>query len=728
MSSRIITVCLPKKEFGIWMRCIRTNRFSLCTGKNGLLESREELHRGHLKGVRIRLGILGNTVCPLSIRTSSPFALSRCYESNSFSVANRPWKRLGPTKTKCTTSAERQQVADIESENKKDKEPNRENEKRLSRLFSEDSRKLLQLAHPERWRLAAAVGFLGVSSMVTMAAPFYLGRVIDVICANPVGDASATLTSLCAMLSGVFLCGATANAARVYLMQISGQQIVRNLRESLFSSILRQEVGFFDKTRTGELINRLSSDTALIGRSITENLSDGLRALAQATAGVGMMFYVSPSLATLVLGIVPPFAVLAVVCGRYLRKLSRMTQDSLAEATQLAEERIGNVRTVRAFGKEFTEVEKYISKVNYVFQLAKKEAVVRAGFFGATGLCGNLIVLTVLYKGGLLMGSDHMTVGELSSFLLYAFWVGVSIGGMSSFYSELMKGFGAGTRLWELLDRQPEFPLNEGFTLRPDQLKGALEFQDVTFSYPTRKDASIFQGLSLSVPAGSVMAVVGPSGSGKSTLVSLLLRLYDPDSGVITIDGRDVRELNPYWLRTNIGTVSQEPVLFSCSIAENIAYGALDPSQVTAEEIYRAAEFANANSFIQNFPKGFDTVVGEKGILLSGGQKQRIAIARALLKNPKILLLDEATSALDAENEHVVQEALDRLMDGRTVLIIAHRFSTIQNADAVAVLDQGRVVECGKHKQLLENPQGLFKKLMEKQAILQNSQRHLRNK
>ncbi|RXM98749.1 ATP-binding cassette sub-family B member 10, mitochondrial, partial [Acipenser ruthenus] len=553
----------------------------------------------------------------------------------------------------------------------------------------------------------AAVGFLGVSSMVTMAAPFYLGRVIDVICANPVGDASATLTSLCAMLSGVFLCGATANAARVYLMQISGQQIVRNLRESLFSSILRQEVGFFDKTRTGELINRLSSDTALIGRSITENLSDGLRALAQATAGVGMMFYVSPSLATLVLGIVPPFAVLAVVCGRYLRKLSRMTQDSLAEATQLAEERIGNVRTVRAFGKEFTEVEKYISK---------------------TGLCGNLIVLTVLYKGGLLMGSDHMTVGELSSFLLYAFWVGVSIGGMSSFYSELMKGFGAGTRLWELLDRQPEFPLNEGFTLRPDQLKGALEFQDVTFSYPTRKDASIFQGLSLSVPAGSVMAVVGPSGSGKSTLVSLLLRLYDPDSGVITIDGRDVRELNPYWLRTNIGTVSQEPVLFSCSIAENIAYGALDPSQVTAEEIYRAAEFANANSFIQNFPKGFDTVVGEKGILLSGGQKQRIAIARALLKNPKILLLDEATSALDAENEHVVQEALDRLMDGRTVLIIAHRFSTIQNADAVAVLDQGRVVECGKHKQLLENPQGLFKKLMEKQAILQNSQRHLRNK
>lgn len=316
------------------------------------------------------------------------------------------------------------------------------------------------------------------------------------------------------------------------------------------------------------------------------------------------------------------------------------------------------------------------------------------------------------------MASEHMTVGELSSFLMYAFWVGISIAGMSSFYSELMKGFGAGARLWELLDRKPEFPLNEGIVLRPEQLKGQLEFQNVSFAYPTRKDAPIFQDLSLSVPAGSVMAVVGPSGSGKSTLVSLLLRLYDPVAGVITIDGHDVRDLNPYWLRSHIGTVSQEPVLFSCSIADNIAYGAPDSGTVTVQEIHRAAQIANAYEFVQGFPKGFDTVVGEKGVLLSGGQKQRIAIARALLKNPKILLLDEATSALDAENEFLVQEALERLMDGRTVLIIAHRLSTIQNADAVAVLDQRRVVECGQHAQLLGNRQGLFRKLMEKQAFL----------
>uniref|UniRef100_A0A4W4GAS6 ATP-binding cassette sub-family B member 10, mitochondrial n=1 Tax=Electrophorus electricus TaxID=8005 RepID=A0A4W4GAS6_ELEEL len=591
---------------------------------------------------------------------------------------------------------------------------------------SDDFRKLLQLANPERLRLTAAVGFLIVSSAVTMSAPFFLGQVIDTIYTSSSADFNDSLTSLCIMLAGVFLCGGAANAARVYLMQVSGQQIVRNLRESLFSSILRQEVGFFDKTSTGELINRLSADTALVGRALTDNLSDGLRSVAQALAGVSMMFYVSPNLASFVLMIVPPMAGMAVIYGRYLRSISKRTQDSLADATKLAEERISNLRTVRAFGKELTEVQKYVEKVEDVLHLAKKEAVLRAGFFGATGLSGNIIILSVLYKGGLLMASDHMTVGELSSFLMYAFWVGISIAGLSSFYSELMKGFGAGTRLWELMERKPEFPLNEGLVLRPAQLKGALEFRNVSFAYPTRKDAPIFQDLCLSVPAGSVMAVVGPSGSGKSTLVSLLLRLYDPDSGMVTVDGRDIRDLNPYWLRSHIGTVSQEPVLFSCSIAENIAYGATDLSQVTTEEILQAAQIANAHDFIQGFPKGFDTVVGEKGVLLSGGQKQRIAIARALLKLAQALsvfLLPLTPSALDAENEFLVQEALERLMEGRTVLIIAHRLSTIQNADSVAVLDQHRVVESGRHAQLLANRDGLFRKLMEKQAFLQDEQK-----
>uniref|UniRef100_A0A3B5AWZ1 ATP-binding cassette sub-family B member 10, mitochondrial n=1 Tax=Stegastes partitus TaxID=144197 RepID=A0A3B5AWZ1_9TELE len=552
-----------------------------------------------------------------------------------------------------------------------------------------------------------------------MSAPFFLGRVIDTIytAGADTETMTASLTSLCIMLTGVFLCGGAANAARVYLMQASGQQIVRNLRASVFASILRQEVAFFDRNRTGELINRLSADTAVVGHSITDNLSDGLRAVAQAAAGVSMMFYISPSLASFVLLIVPPLAGLAVVYGRYLRSISKHTQDALAQATQLAEERIGNLRTVRAFGKELSEVDTYTLKTDHVLRLARKEAVMRAGFFGVTGLSGNLMILAVLYKGGLLMASQHMTVGELSSFLMYTFWVGISIAGLSSFYSELMKGFGAGARLWELLDRKPEFPLNEGQVLPADQLKGQLEFCDVSFSYPTRKEAPIFQNLSLSVPAGTIMAVVGSSGSGKSTLVSLLLRLYNPDAGIITVDGRDIKDLNPYWLRSHIGTVSQEPVLFSCSIRDNIAYGAVDPDAVTTEDIYRAARVANAYDFVQRFPKGFDTVVGEKGVLLSGGQKQRIAIARALLK-----VNTTAWFALDAENEFLVQEALERLMEGRTVVIIAHRLSTIKNADAVAVLDQQRIVECGQPTELLGNRQGLFRKLMEKQAFLQEEQ------
>ncbi|ELW68080.1 ATP-binding cassette sub-family B member 10, mitochondrial [Tupaia chinensis] len=566
--------------------------------------------------------------------------------------------------------------------------------------------------------LPAAVGFLAVSSVITMSAPFFLGKIIDVIYTDPTVDYGDHLTPLCLGLSGVFLCGAAANAIRVYLMQTSGQRIVNRLRVSLFSSVLRQEVAFFDKTRTGELLNRLSSDAALLGRSVTENLSDGLRAGAQAAVGIGMMFFVSPNLATFVLSVVPPMSILAVIYGRYLRKLTKVTQDSLAQATQLAEERIGNIRTVRAFGKEMTEIDKYTSKVGDVMQLARKEAFARAGFFGATGLSGNLIVLSVLYKGGLLMGSAHMTVGELSSFLMYAFWVGVSIGGLSSFYSELMKGLGAGGRLWELLERKPELPFNEGTILNEKSFRGALEFKNVHFTYPARPEVPIFQDFSLSIPSGSVTALVGPSGSGKSTVVSLLLRLYDPVSGAISLDGHDIRQLNPVWLRSKIGTVSQEPILFSCSIAENIAYGADDPSSVTVEQVGKVAEVANAAAFIQNFPQGFNTVVGEKGVLLSGGQKQRIAIARALLKNPKILLLDEATSALDAENEHLVQEALDRLMEGRTVLIIAHRLSTIKNANMVAVLDQGRITEYGRHEELLSKPDGTYRKLMNKQSFI----------
>ena len=290
-----------------------------------------------------------------------------------------------------------------------------------------------------------------------------------------------------------------------------------------------------------------------------------------------------------------------------------------------------------------------------------------------------MIILTVLYYGGSLVTSDIITVGNLTSFILYAAYVGIGFSGMSTFYAETMKALGASTRIWEITDKQPTIPIGGGKIIEKP-LQGNISFQDVTFSYPSRPDVQVLSNLNLQVPSDQVTAVVGGSGSGKSTLASLILRLYDPDSGTILIDGQDIRDLDPSWLRRQIGTVSQEPVLFSTSIGDNIAYGAADPSGVTQDVLEKAAKEANAHDFIVSFPDGYDTLVGERGIMLSGGQKQRVAIARAILMNPQILLLDEATSALDTASEYQVKVALDRVMKHRSVITIAHRLSTIQNA------------------------------------------------
>lgn len=596
----------------------------------------------------------------------------------------------------------------IEPENKKKRQ-----------LKSDDLLRILSLAKPEYKSLAGAIGLLFISSAVTMSVPFCMGKIIDIIYSTSQDTTQMveTLSYVCKILCGVFVLGGAANFGRVYLIQVSGQKVITRLRERLFKAILKQETAFFDRTRTGELINRLSADTILVGKAVTDNVSDGLRAVAQSVAGVSMMFYVSPKLASIVLGIVPPVAIAIIIYGRYLRNITKRTQDSLAGSTQVAEERISNIRTVRAFGQEMKEIERYADSVEDVFKLAKKEALARAVFFGFTGLSGNAIMLSVLYSGGMMMTSAQISVGDLTSFLLYAGFVGISFGGLSSFYSELMKGIGASGRLWELIDRNPTIPLTGG--LRPDMhdLKNGIIFKDVHFTYPSRPDMEIFRGLNLEVPAGSITAVVGPSGSGKSTLGSLLLRLYDPGKGQVLVGGHDVQTLSPDWLRGAVGTVHQEPILFSCSIADNIAYGANTGQQVTIDDILDAAVQANAYGFIKSFPNGLDTVVGERGQMLSGGQRQRIAIARAILKNPSILLLDEATSALDAESEHLVQEALERLMTGRTVITIAHRLSTIKNADNIVVLSDGQISEAGSYMELMAEPNGLFRKLVEKQTI-----------
>ncbi|KAK8733377.1 hypothetical protein OTU49_006610 [Cherax quadricarinatus] len=584
-------------------------------------------------------------------------------------------------------------------------------------LNSSEVKRLFTLAKPERWTLAYAIGLLTISSTITMAVPFALGHVIDIIYTTDALVMKQNLQRICVALCGVFLTGAAANFGRVYLMNVAGQRITRTLRSSVFSAIMRQEIAFFDVNKTGELINRLSADTAVVSQSLTMNISDGLRSIVMASAGVGMMFYMSTELAIVGLSIVPPVALMAVWYGRYVRKITKSVQDTLAQSTQVAEERIANIRTVRSFAQEPREVKRYDKNIDSVLHMTYKESFARGIFFGLTGLSGNIIILSVLYYGGGLVSDSALTIGKLSSFLLYAAYVGIALGGISSFYSEMNRGLGASTRLFSLMDRMPKIPTAGGVTLPLDGFRGDITFKNVNFAYSTRPEVPVFRDLNLSVPSGSVVAVVGSSGSGKSTIGSLLLRLYDPLNGEITIDDIPIRQLDPSWLRTVIGSVSQEPVLFSTTIRENMLYGAQDPSAVTDEDIIIAAKEANALSFINSFPEGFDTVVGERGVMLSGGQKQRIAIARALISNPRILLLDEATSALDAESESLVQEALERLMRGRTVITIAHRLSTIRNASQIAVLHDGIIGEMGSYNKLMMEPNGIFRKLVDRQTI-----------
>lgn len=583
---------------------------------------------------------------------------------------------------------------------------------------SDEIVRLLGLAKPERWKLFGAICLLFVSSAVTMAVPFSLGKVLDIIyiSSGDVDIARSKLNRLCGILVAVFCLGAVCNFGRVYIMSTAGYRMTQALRLKVFSSVLKQEQAFFDVRPTGELVNRLSADTQIVGQALSSNISDGLRSTIMVIAGSGMMFYMSPELALVGLAIVPPIAGAAVVYGRFVRKITREVQDSLADATNIAEERIGNIRTVRTFAQEAKEMDSYKHKIEKILKLGYSESRARAIFYGLTGLSGNIIIISVLYYGGVMVSSSTITVGNLSSFLLYAAYIGVSVGGLSSFYSELNKSVGAATRLWELVDRQPEIPIQSGFTPIAPPL-GHIEFRSISFAYPSRPDISVLTDLSLSINPGQTVAVVGASGSGKSTLASLLLRLYDPGSGSVLIDGNHVKDLNPMWIRKNIGTVSQEPILFSTSIRENILYGAETPELVTDEQFLRVSKEANVHEFVRLLPTGYETKVGERGVMLSGGQKQRVAIARALMKDPKILLLDEATSALDSQSEYLVREALERVMKNRTVLTIAHRLSTIKSADVIAVLKGGQIVELGSYSELSAIDNGAFRDLIKHQTF-----------
>ncbi|KAJ1843930.1 ATP-binding cassette permease mdl1 [Coemansia sp. RSA 2708] len=578
--------------------------------------------------------------------------------------------------------------------------------------------RLFRLARPEYRLLGGAVGLLLVSSSVTMAVPFTMGKIIDIVTsASATVPFGLTLGQVFGGLGAVFVAGAVANAGRIVLIRTAGERMIARLRTQLFARLMRQDPAFFDRNRTGDLVSRLSTDTAIVSKSITNNVSDGLRAAISATAGLGMMLYVSPKLTGIMLGIVPPIALWAVLYGRYIKRLSRLTQEAVGDLTKVSEERISNVRTVQAFSREQQETGRFDVEAQKILALAKREAVASGLFFGGNGLAGNLAILAFLGFGGRMVMRGEISLGDMTSVMLYSAYVGSALSGLSSFFSEVMKGVGAGSRLFYLLDRQPAIDRNATGTEIPrGAFAGHITLENVGFRYPTRPDVPVFQGLSLDIAPGSHVAIAGPSGKGKSTIGALLLRFYDPLEGRVLVGGHDLRHVNLDSWRAHVATVPQEPVLFAGTIRQNLQYGC---PQATDAELIRALDAADAWHFVERFPQQMDTYVGERGVSLSGGQKQRIAIARALLAQPDVLILDEATSALDGTREARVLEALARQHAGRkmTVITVAHRASTLKHSDKVVVLgDHGSVEEEGTYAELMANPDGYFHHLMAAQA------------
>ncbi|XP_064476662.1 mitochondrial potassium channel ATP-binding subunit-like [Ornithodoros turicata] len=572
------------------------------------------------------------------------------------------------------------------------------------------------------WLLLLIAVFSALAvAFVNIKIPVCLGDVVNVLShftrsagdeaadhADRVAQFFAEIREPALKLVGIYVMQSALTTIYISTLAHAGERFATRLRQAMMDAILRQDITFFDKTKTGEIMSSLSGDVQDFKSAFKLCISQGIRSVAQTVGCVMSLYYISPEMTTRMLTVLPVIIAAGTVFGSLLRSLSRAAQEQTAKAVGIADEAIGNIRTVRAFAMEDSEAKFFETETKKAEQLHASLGVGIGCFQGVTNLAINGIVLGVLYMGGNMMEANQLSPGKLMSFLVATQMIQRSLAQLFMLFGHYIRGITSGARVLEYINMKDNITITGGIQLPLETLRGDIVFKNVSFAYPSRPKQYVLEDFSLQLPAGKVVAICGPSGSGKSTVAALLERFYDLKEGSITIDGHNLSELDPTWLRGKvIGFISQEPVLFATSIMENIRYGRPD---ATDEDVYEAARQAHAHEFITSFSKKYDTVLGERGVTISGGQKQRIAIARALLKNPHILILDEATSALDAESEKVVQATLDEVVKGRTVLVIAHRLSTIRNADIIAVLLDGNIVEIGDHNSLTRQ-KGMYWKL-----------------